>query len=166
MGKEYNFWVYVLTNWKKTVLYVGVTNDLSRRLIEHYANRGKPKTFAGRYYCYNLVLLRVVSVRFECACAREGTQKNAQKRKRSAHRSSEPRLEVFQRFYMRRVASEEFVTVDVFTKQQSGAGSIFQTISSMCAWMLRVMRPSGRSFSSPPNGSSISSAINSRLAST
>ena len=55
MKNEYNFWVYILTNWKKTVLYVGVTNDLSRRLIEHYANRGKPETFPGRYYCYNLV---------------------------------------------------------------------------------------------------------------
>lgn len=55
MEKEYNFWVYILTNWKKTVLYVGVTSDLKTRLTQHYANRGKPGTFAGRYYCYNLV---------------------------------------------------------------------------------------------------------------
>ena len=55
MKNEYNFWVYILTNLKKTVLYVGVTNNLSRRLIEHYSNRGKPESFTGRYYCYNLV---------------------------------------------------------------------------------------------------------------
>jgi len=55
MEKEYNFWVYILTNWKKTVLYVGMTNDLSRRLVEHYNRRGNSDTFAGRYYCYNLV---------------------------------------------------------------------------------------------------------------
>jgi len=55
MDKEYNFWVYILTNWKKTVLYVGMTNDLSRRLMEHYNQRGNPDTFSGRYYCYNLV---------------------------------------------------------------------------------------------------------------
>lgn len=55
MKKEYNFWVYILTNWKKTVLYVGVTNNLDRRLREHYHNRGQRASFAGRYYCYNLV---------------------------------------------------------------------------------------------------------------
>ena len=53
--KEHNYYVYILTNWKKTVLYVGVTNNLNRRLREHYANRGKPKSFTGKYYCYNLV---------------------------------------------------------------------------------------------------------------
>jgi putative endonuclease len=55
MEREYHFWVYITTNWKKTVLYVGVTNDLRRRLAEHYSNRGNQDTFAGRYYCYNLV---------------------------------------------------------------------------------------------------------------
>ena len=47
--------VYIITNKIRTVLYVGVTNDLPQRLIEHYLNRGKPKTFAGRYNCYFLV---------------------------------------------------------------------------------------------------------------
>lgn len=55
MAYEHNYWVYILTNWKKTVLYVGVTNNLRRRLVEHYNNRGKPETFAGKYYCYNLI---------------------------------------------------------------------------------------------------------------
>ncbi|MFT7036317.1 MAG: putative endonuclease [Cyclobacteriaceae bacterium] len=50
-----NFFVYILTNPKKTVLYTGMTNDLEYRIIEHYLNRGKPKTFAGRFYCYNLI---------------------------------------------------------------------------------------------------------------
>lgn len=31
MSREY--YVYILTNWKKNVLYVGVTNDMSRRLF-------------------------------------------------------------------------------------------------------------------------------------
>jgi putative endonuclease len=47
--------VYILTNPKMKVLYTGVTNDLKRRLVEHYRNRGDSKTFAGRYYCYNLI---------------------------------------------------------------------------------------------------------------
>lgn len=55
MKKEHDYWVYIVTNWKKTVFYVGITNNLSRRITEHYNNRGNPKTFAGRYYCYNLL---------------------------------------------------------------------------------------------------------------
>ena len=47
--------VYIVTNPQKTVLYTGVTNDLAQRLVEHYINRGGNKTFAGRYYCYNLL---------------------------------------------------------------------------------------------------------------
>ena len=55
MKKEYNFWVYILTNWNKKTLYVGRTDNLVARLKEHYQNRGKPETFAGRYFCYFLV---------------------------------------------------------------------------------------------------------------
>ena len=50
-----NYFTYIMTNPRKTVFYVGVTNDLERRQLEHYTNRGKPETFAGKYYCYNLV---------------------------------------------------------------------------------------------------------------
>ncbi|MFP4090328.1 MAG: GIY-YIG nuclease family protein, partial [Cyclobacteriaceae bacterium] len=49
------FYTYILTNASKKVLYTGITNDLGRRLCEHYFKRGQPKTFAGRYYCYYLV---------------------------------------------------------------------------------------------------------------
>ncbi|MEQ8627945.1 GIY-YIG nuclease family protein [Ekhidna sp.] len=50
-----NFFAYITTNPRKTVLYAGMTNDLEQRLTEHYLNRGNPKTFAGRYYCYFLL---------------------------------------------------------------------------------------------------------------
>jgi putative endonuclease len=50
-----NYFVYVTTNPGKTVFYVGMANNLERRLIEHRQNKGKPETFAGKYYCYNLV---------------------------------------------------------------------------------------------------------------
>ena len=50
-----SFFVYIVTNPKKTVLYTGMTNDLESRVIEHYLNRGKPNTFAGRYHCYQLI---------------------------------------------------------------------------------------------------------------
>ena len=52
---NHNYFIYITTNPTKTVLYIGVTNDLNTRLKEHYENRGKPKTFAGKYYCYHLI---------------------------------------------------------------------------------------------------------------
>jgi putative endonuclease len=54
VGKR-SYYIYIVTNAARTVLYTGVTNDLVCRLVEHYKNRGKEKTFAGRYYCYNLL---------------------------------------------------------------------------------------------------------------
>jgi putative endonuclease len=50
-----NFYVYIVTNSTKTVLYTGFTNNLERRLAEHAANKGNSKTFTGRYNaCYLL----------------------------------------------------------------------------------------------------------------
>lgn len=53
--KSHNYFIYITTNPGRTVLYVGVTNDLQTRIDQHKANRGKPETFAGRYYCYKLL---------------------------------------------------------------------------------------------------------------
>src|SRR5690606_21682735 len=48
--------VYILTNKNKTVLYVGVTNNLARRVAEHRAEaEGLRKSFCGRYNCYYLL---------------------------------------------------------------------------------------------------------------
>jgi putative endonuclease len=49
------YFIYVVTNPDKKVLYIGVTNNPEARLGEHYFNRGNSKTFAGKYYCYNLI---------------------------------------------------------------------------------------------------------------
>jgi putative endonuclease len=49
------FYVYILTNALKTVLYTGLTNDLQQRIIEHYKNRGQLQTFCGRYNVYWLL---------------------------------------------------------------------------------------------------------------
>lgn len=52
-------YVYILTNHTRNVFYTGVTNDLKRRLQEHLNERGKFRTFAGRYFCYKLVYYEV-----------------------------------------------------------------------------------------------------------
>ena len=45
----------MLTNPTRTVIYIGVTNNLAVRLAEHWTKRGTADTFAGKYYCYNLI---------------------------------------------------------------------------------------------------------------
>ena len=52
--KEY--FVYITTNFTKTVLYIGVTNNLSIRLDQHFNESKKLKqSFAGKYNCFHLV---------------------------------------------------------------------------------------------------------------
>lgn len=53
--RDHNYFVYITTNPAKTVLYTGVTNNLQRRLQEYRENKGDPNSFAGKYYCYNLI---------------------------------------------------------------------------------------------------------------
>ena len=53
--KEHNYFVYILTNKNRGLLYTGVTNNLSQRLTEHYLNSGNSKTFSGRYNCHFLL---------------------------------------------------------------------------------------------------------------
>ena len=52
---NHNYFVYIVTNPTKTVLYIGITNDLTTRLQQHYENRGNKESFAGKYFCYNLL---------------------------------------------------------------------------------------------------------------
>lgn len=47
--------VYILTNRTKTTLYIGVTNDLSRRLFEHRNGLGSSNSFTSKYNCYYLI---------------------------------------------------------------------------------------------------------------
>ena len=53
MGRDYNFWVYILTNDNDKVLYIGMTNDLIRRITEHRA--GEIPGFTAKYCCHKLV---------------------------------------------------------------------------------------------------------------
>ena len=69
--KYHNYFVYITTNPKKTVLYTGVTNDLGRRMEEHLADHlDTRKTFAGKYFCYNLIYCEYY-FHIEWAIARE-----------------------------------------------------------------------------------------------
>jgi len=49
--------VYILTNFNKTVLYIGMTNDLTQRLIEHYLEKDNlhSNAFTSAYNVFFLV---------------------------------------------------------------------------------------------------------------
>ena len=47
--KDYNFYVYIITNWNNTVMYIGMNNNLERRLYEH-----KNKLVGGFTKKYNI----------------------------------------------------------------------------------------------------------------
>jgi putative endonuclease len=51
MPRDYNFWIYIVTNKSHSVLYIGVTNRLSRRTWEH--REGSKVGFAAK--CRKLI---------------------------------------------------------------------------------------------------------------
>ena len=73
MSRIFQFWVYFMTNNYNTVLYVGITNDLERRVREH-----KSKAIDGftkKYNCTKLVYYEQFN-QVEEAIAREKQLKN------------------------------------------------------------------------------------------
>ncbi|WP_102978539.1 MULTISPECIES: GIY-YIG nuclease family protein [Chryseobacterium] len=51
----HNYYVYILTNKIKTVLYTGVTNDLKSRLYWYQNPEAIDKSFTTKYKCFYLV---------------------------------------------------------------------------------------------------------------
>lgn len=57
------YYVYILTNYNRTVLYTGVTNNMERRLREHADEaRHRTKSFCGRYNVICLVYYESYSI--------------------------------------------------------------------------------------------------------
>lgn len=73
--------VYILANWNNSVLYIGVTNDLERRLYEH-----REKTVTGFTEKYNLQKLVYVETTndVKAAIAREKQLKGWSRAKKEA----------------------------------------------------------------------------------
>ena len=53
MSRDYDFWVYIVTNCNHSVLYIGITNSLSRRVLEH--RQGTGANFPAAYRCNKLI---------------------------------------------------------------------------------------------------------------
>ena len=53
MGRDYDFYVYMTTNYAGTVLYIGVTSDLEGRIWEH--QHGEGSKFTKTYHADRLL---------------------------------------------------------------------------------------------------------------
>ncbi|HEU0273716.1 MAG TPA: GIY-YIG nuclease family protein [Candidatus Udaeobacter sp.] len=53
--RNHDYWVYILTNKRCTTLYIGITNNLSRRLYQHQC--GEAEGFARRYHLNRVIWL-------------------------------------------------------------------------------------------------------------
>ena len=53
MTRSHNYYVYIMTNKLRQVLYVGLTNSLGRRVFEH--EKALLKGFSRKYNCKFLV---------------------------------------------------------------------------------------------------------------
>jgi putative endonuclease len=52
---SHNYYVYILSNKTKTVLYTGVTNNLKERLYYHKNPEPYSKAFTTKYRCFYLI---------------------------------------------------------------------------------------------------------------
>ena len=53
---NHNYYLYITTNQSKKVLYIGITNNLDRRLVEHKEDSVSLKqSFAGKYNAIFLI---------------------------------------------------------------------------------------------------------------
>ena len=73
--------VYILTNWNGKVMYIGVTNNLERRLYEH--RHQLVDGFTGRYNVHKLVYYEQAG-EVRVAIAREKQLKGWSRKKKDA----------------------------------------------------------------------------------
>ncbi len=77
--KQHNYYIYIMSNWNNKVVYIGVTNDLRRRVYEH-----RNKILDGFTKKYNLTKLVYYELFFNIsdAISREKKLKVGEERRR------------------------------------------------------------------------------------
>ena len=84
LNKYHKYYVYILTNKYRTTFYIGVTNNLKRRLTEHISGvNNKSKSFTARYFLTDLIYFEHFSW-IQNAIAREKELKGWRKDKKLA----------------------------------------------------------------------------------
>jgi putative endonuclease len=94
----YTFYVYILTNKNRNVLYTGVTNNLKRRLHEH-ENKLNPKSFSARYNVHYLIYFEKFTW-IQLAIEREKEIKNLSRvKKLNLIKEGNPELEFWNHYF-------------------------------------------------------------------
>ncbi len=90
--RDYDFWIYIVTNRNHSVLYIGVTNSLSRRTWKHREGIGArfPARYA-RYQCQKLIYYEHYRD-IRDAIARESQLKMVTREEDRTHQRDEPTL--------------------------------------------------------------------------
>ena len=89
--REHRYWVYILVSSSLSTMYIGVTNDLGRRVAEH--RLGKGSEFVKKYKVTKLVYAEEYE-QIEEAIAREKQLKGWKRiRKNELVRAANPKWE-------------------------------------------------------------------------
>lgn len=75
------YFIYILSNISNSVLYIGVTNNIFRRIDEH--KTGSVESFTKKYNCYKLVYYEVFETAYD-AITREKQLKGGSRKKKEA----------------------------------------------------------------------------------
>ena len=84
-----NFFVYILTNKNGTTLYIGVTNDLERRILEHRAGLGR---FTEKYRLVKLLYYEVTGDVYAAICREKQLKGWLREKKLALIRSQNPAM--------------------------------------------------------------------------
>lgn len=94
--KTYQYWIYIMSNVNRNVLYIGVTNNLYRRCMEHKS--GVIEGFTQKYKCHDLLYYEEFQL-IEDAIAREKQLKGWKRNKKDTLiKSKNPTLEDLTRY--------------------------------------------------------------------
>lgn len=92
-GAEVQYWVYILSNPGRTVLYVGVTNGLAKRLWEHRHGPPSLHRFTHRYHVTDLIYFEEYGSITEAIDREKQIKSWSRARKLELIRSVNPELE-------------------------------------------------------------------------
>src|SRR5437870_5234282 len=93
--RSHDYWVYILTNRRCNALYIGITNNIARRLWQH--RYGEVEGFAKRYHLNPACLGRALSQCQRRDRVREETEGLAPSQEDCPYRENEFTLARFQR---------------------------------------------------------------------
>ena len=82
------YWIYMMTNRNKTVIYTGLTNDLKRRVQEHRDNSGS--SFTKRYNLTMLVYYQSFSRIYDAIAAEKKIKSGSRAKKIALIESMNP----------------------------------------------------------------------------